>query len=394
MPAGPTPPSTILINQRAVAAALLEALRPHWRNDRNLPARIEALLRADRRFGSRDRRLYRELIYTALRHLPWIEARPPAEALAIVARLAADLPATRAFRDAFGREPLPAGLAPDALLLDWLRAECPAAFTPPVRDALLARAPLWLRLQTDRPAAVEAEFAARSWAFTPSDLLPGAWKVAGDPDVTRSDAYAQGLIEIQDLGSQLVLATLAEPPAGHWLDACAGAGGKTLQLAHLLGPEGRVTAHDIRSGALAELKTRARRAGLDTIVTTTSLPDTRFDGVLVDAPCTGTGTWRRAPHLKWTTTPEDVARAARLQADLLARFSRLVRPGGRLVYATCSLCRSENEAVIARFLAARPAFAIEPPGATFGFTPAAEGLTFLPGTRDNDGFFVATLRRG
>src|SRR5690606_24311931 len=154
---------------------------------------------------------------------------------------------------------------------------------------------------------------------------------------------------IQDLGSQLVLATLAEAPAGHWLDACAGAGGKTLQLARLLGPAGRVTAHDIRAGALAELKTRARRAGLDTIVTTTTLPAAAFDGVLVDAPCTGSGTWRRTPRLKWTTAPEDVARAARLQAELLARFSRLVRPGGRLVYATCSLCRSENEAVVAGF---------------------------------------------
>jgi len=390
--AGPTPPPAVLANQRTVAAALLESLRPHWRSDRNLPARIEALLRADRRFGSRDRRLYRELIYTALRHLPWIEARPPAEALAIVAHLAADRPATRAFRDAFGQEPLPPGLSLDALLPDWLRAECPAAFTPPVRDALLARAPLWLRLQTDRPEVVEAEFAARGWTFTPSDLLPGAWKVAGDPDITQTDAYAQGLIEIQDLGSQLVLATLAEPPAGHWLDACAGAGGKALQLARLLGPGGRVTAHDIRTAALAELKTRARRAGLDTIVTTTSLPDTRFDGVLVDAPCTGSGTWRRAPHLKWTTTPEDVARAARLQAELLGRFSRLVRPGGRLVYATCSLCRSENEAVVAGFLASHPAFRIEPPGTTFGFTAAEEGLPLLPGPQDNDGFFVAVLR--
>lgn len=386
-------PHPVVLNQRLVALALLAQVRPHLRTDRNLPARIETLLKADRRFGSRDRRLYRELLYTAIRHLPWIEGRPDEEAIAMVAHLAAELPATRGFRAAFGASPLPAGLNPDDLLPTWLREECPDAFTPPVRDALCARAPLWLRLQVDDPSPVAAEFASLGWTFTRSKLRPDAWAVDGDRDLTRTDAYAHGLIEVQDLGSQLILGTLDLEPGGHWLDACAGAGGKTLQLARLIGPTGKVAAHDVRPAALAELETRAHRAGLRSVTLSRQAPTGTFDGVFVDAPCSGTGTWRRSPHLKWTTTPEHIARSARLQAELLRRFSERVRPGGRLVYATCSLCRSENEAIVAAFLADKPEFTLEAPARTFGFTPGPHGLAILPGRHDTDGFFVASMKR-
>ena len=386
-------PHPVVSNQRRVVLALLHALRPHLRGDRSLPTRIESLIKADRRFGSRDRRLYRELLYTAVRYLPWIEGRTDDEAIGLIGHLAAELPATHGFRAAFGAGPLPDGLDPDELLPAWLRAECPAAFEPAVRTALCARAPLWLRLQVDDPAPVAAEFASLGWTYTPSPLRPDAWAVDGDRDLTRTDAFAHGLIEVQDLGSQLILDTLALEPGGHWLDACAGAGGKTLQLARLLGPAGRVTAHDVRPGALAELEVRAHRAGLRSIVISRTAPTGLFDGVLVDAPCSGTGTWRRSPHLKWNTTPEHVARSARLQSELLRRFSERVRPGGRLVYATCSLCRSENEAIVTAFLADRLEFTLEPPAQTFGFPPGPHGLAILPGRHDTDGFFVASMRR-
>ena len=119
----------------------------------------------------------------------------------------------------------------------------------------------------------------------------------------------------------------------------------------------------------------------------------RYDGVLVDAPCSGSGTWRRSPHLKWTTGAGHVTQAAEKQLALLAQFGALVRPGGRLVYATCSLSRFENEEVVAAFLAAHGDFAPEAPARAFGATPRRVGLALLPAQHNTDGFYVASLRR-
>ncbi len=384
-------------NQARTFLALFAELRPHVRTDRNFAARLQQRLSRERRFGSRDRRLYRELLYTAIRHLPWIEAalaRSDDEAVRATAWLAADVPATRAFRAAFTPEDWPASpsdvaakrarlgpIADAPLLPDWFRAHCPAAFEPPLLDTLNTRAPLWLRLQTATPEKVFGEFTARGWTWRTSPLLPDAIELLTEADVTQTDAYTHGLIEVQDLGSQLILATVAPAPGERWLDACAGAGGKTLQLARLLGPAGHVMAHDIRPAALAELHARAARASLRNVKTTAS-PAGTFDGVLVDAPCSGTGTWRRSPHLKWCTSEADIAAAAQLQRELLSRFAAHVRPGGRLVYATCSLSRCENEAIADAFLAAQRDFAPESPA-----------HTILPHTHNTDGFFVATFRR-
>ena len=412
--------------QRLTFLRLLAQVRPHWRRDPNLPERIHTMLRRHRAIGARDRRLYRELLYTAVRHLPWIEGRADEELVALVAALAADTPATRAFRAAFADARLIEGLPREALLPVWFRDECPESFSPPQLDALLARAPLWLRLQTKEPARIFAEFADRGWACQQSELLPSAVKVLGEVDVTQTDSFAQGRFEVQDLGSQLLLESVGIELGGRWLDACAGAGGKTLQLARLLGPDGKIDAHDIRAAALTELNERANKAGIPVAAVCdrrtndpgrhppspslggTSRPQLQlqtasiaivpkptglYDGVLVDAPCSGSGTWRRAPHLKWVTTPETIARAAAVQQTLLAQFAAHVRPGGRLVYATCSLCRRENAQVLAGFLAVHPDFAPAPFARSFGFTPTAGGLTIWPAAHDTDGFFVASLRR-
>jgi 16S rRNA (cytosine967-C5)-methyltransferase len=212
-------------------------------------------------------------------------------------------------------------------------------------------------------------------------------------DATKTAAYRSGLVEIQDLGSQLVLAAAGVDAGGRWLDACAGAGGKTLQLARLVGQDGTVDAHDPRPSALAELKLRANRAHLSNITLVSHPATEAYDHVLVDAPCSGSGTWRRAPHLKWSTSPADVTSHAVRQLEILRHHARAVRPGGRLVYATCSLSRRENGDVAAQFLAAEPGFNPEPLRDHFGFPGSGPALTILPARHDTDGFHVAAFRR-
>ena len=383
-------------SQQKVFLRLLAALRPHWRRDQTLPARVQALFAANRSFGSRDRKLYRELIYTTLRFLPWIEPlldSDPARATQIAAWLAADLPATRAFRTAHCGDwpPCPAAVAakaahlsasPEALFPAWFVRHCPAAADAANLDALHTRAARWLRLQTPDPAHVLEEFVRLGWPCRPTPVLPGALELLAEADVTTTAAWRDGFVEVQDLGSQLVLGAADIAPGGRWLDACAGAGGKTLQLAALLGPGGHVDAYDIRPTALRELAVRTARAKLTRVSILAAPAIASYDGVLVDAPCTGSGTWRRAPHLKWTTSAGDVAKSAERQTALLAEFCARVRPGGRLIYATCSLSRMENEEVVAAFLAAHANFAADAPA-----------RTILPATHNTDGFFVAALRR-
>jgi 16S rRNA (cytosine967-C5)-methyltransferase len=394
-------------NQQRTLLLLLARLRPHWRSDFHLPARIQSLLAHHRAFGSRDRRLYRELIYTTLRHLPWIEPlldREPDRAAQLAIWLAADHPATRALRAALPASwPAPPadlaaraaflGTDPATILPAWFRTHSPELFQPAELDAQARRAPLWLRLQTDDPACVTAEFDQRGWYWRRSDVLPSALQLLDEADVTQTEAHARGLVEVQDLGSQLLLEAAGVAPGGRWLDACAGAGGKALQLSRLLGPSGHIDAHDIRPAALRELTARARRSRASNIAVLSGPPRGPYDGVLVDAPCSGSGTWRRAPHLKWVTVASDIANAALRQRALLAEFSSLVRPGGQLIYATCSLSRQENEEIVAAFLAAHADFSPAVPARDFGAVRRGGGLTFLPSRHDTDGFFVASLRR-
>lgn len=376
---------------------LVRELRPRWRTDAGLPRTIQALLGSDRRFGSRDRRLYRELIYTTLRYLPWIEPwldRDANEAVRRVAWLAADIPAAQRFRAELATGEPPQGDKTE-LLPAWFREHCPEVFAGAELDTQLRRPPVWLRLQGTeaQSARVFAEFDQRGWQWRRSAVLDDAVELLSEADITSTEAWKGGLIEVQDLGSQMILRSLAVVRGSRWLDACAGAGGKTLQLARLVGPTGTVEAHDVRATALAELRLRADRARLTNVRTVAQPMDAHYDGVLVDAPCSGSGTWRRFPHLKWTTTPALVAERAALQEKLLAQFAACVRPGDTLVYATCSLSRRENEDVVNRFLVAQPSFAPAPFAETFGFAARGNGLTIMPSRHDTDGFFVAVFRR-
>lgn len=386
---------SVAANQLRTFLRIAAELRPHWRRDPALPVRLKAILAAHQDFGSRDRRLYRELTFTALRYLPWIEpllGNDSNEAARRLAWLCADLPATRLFRTEFATGEPPGGDLAECLP-DWFRGQCPEIFTGEELAAQFRRAPLWLRLQTTDVRRVTTEWEKNGWAWRPSLFLPQAVALAGEVDITRTRAWETGLVEVQDLGSQLVLESGPAASGQHWLDACAGAGGKTLQLARMVGATGRVDAHDIRPAALAELRSRAARARLPNVRTVARPDATGYDGVLVDAPCSGSGTWRRAPHLKWTTTPGQIEAEAARQTDLLAGFSAHVRPGGRLVYATCSLSHAENAAVVAAFVEQHPHFQVEPPARDFAYATAGGGLLIRPALHNTDGFFVAHLRR-
>ena len=389
---------SIASNQLRIARELWRRLQPL---DRAVPARMQALL-SDRRFGSRDRRLYRELLFTALRQarvLSTLSHDDESGWAAIVANGCAPTRDTEAFRDEHASPAAPVP-PPLALAPDWFAAECDTGRTPETTAAaLLSRAPVWVRLQSDDPSAAEAEWAARGWLAEKHPALPDARRLPPETNVSACRSYQDGHYEVQDLGSQAILAALdlpARSPGPRWLDACAGAGGKTLQLARLLGPSARIDATDIRAAALAELRVRAARSGFAARIRTT--PEVAaaalYDGVLVDAPCSGCGTWRRSPHLMACTRPSDLATAARAQTRILHEASARVRSGGLLVYATCSVARTENRAVAEEFLTSHPGdFEAENPAVDLGFPRVGPGLAIAPGVHDNDGFYVAIFRR-
>ncbi len=420
----------IAANQQRLFLEFLAELRPHLRRDSGLPGRIKAIFARNRSLGSRDRRLYRELIYTAVRFLPWVDAlldTDPATAAKIIAWLMPTLPPTEAYQnticgewvlapekadlqtkafmlyaycggarppDALSSTRPEAGFHPfdsQALLPAWFHEHCPAAFTEPHLTSLHTRAWIWVRVQCADRQLVVSEFLDRQWALgLPADF-PDAICLPPNAEVANTDAYRRGFVEIQDLGSQMVLAHAPIAPDERWLDACAGAGGKTLQLARLVS-SGHVDATDIRPEILEELRDRAKRARL-TNVRITNKPADAYDGVLVDAPCSGSGTWRRQPHLKWCMDPYDIVAFAGLQLAILSANAPRVKSGGLLIYATCSLSHYENRDVTAAFLKSHPEFKAEPPAKNYGGEFDGLGTTLLPGTRNTDGFYVALLRR-
>jgi len=407
----------IAANQQRLFLAFVAELRPHIGRDSALPRRIKELFARHRAIGSRDRKLYRELVYTYLRFLPWIDPlldTTPDLAAKITAWLVPELKPTSAYRAAHCADwpAVPETLAekssvlrslnpqlstlsckPEALLPAWFHSHCPAAFESPHLDALNSRAGVWVRIQCNDRALVLDEFRARQWTFDQPADFPDALCLPPNAEVAGSDAYRRGFVEIQDLGSQLVLACAPITPGGRWLDACAGAGGKTLQLARQLGDAGHVDATDIRPDILDELDDRAKRARL-TNITIVREPQSDYDGVLIDAPCSGSGTWRRQPHLKWYIKPESITSFTKTQLEILAAHAPRVKPGGLLIYATCSLSQHENHDVVAAFLKDHPQFKPEPSADTHGGTFDGLGTLLLPGTRNTDGFYVALLRRG
>lgn len=295
---------------------------------------------------------------------------------------------------------------------DWLDASLARAYgeTRAAQGAALAeRAPVDLRvnlLKTDPQRALKALAPLHA---TPAGLLPTALRIAAPDPAARGGAvealpqFSKGWFEVQDLGSQVAAAAAGEVRGRQVLDLCAGGGGKTLALAGAMGNTGQIYAYDADARRLADTVRRAERAGVRNLQVRSPLSphpldglEGRMDVVFVDAPCSGSGSWRRRPDTKWRLSPEALARRQAEQDAVLDAGAAFVKPGGRLVYVTCSVLPEENEDRVAAFLQRTPAFAAQPaagrPDLARHLTP--EGfLRLSPLSAGADGFFVAVLAR-
>jgi 16S rRNA (cytosine967-C5)-methyltransferase len=360
---------------------------------------VTGYFRQRRYAGSKDRRAVRELVFRAVRR----SAERPASGRAAVLAVAEDEPALlELFGQLRGPEPLATdevGAVPKSgTVPEWLATELSPLVGEDEWPALLERAPLDLRANAARASrdALLCEFPGGAAA----PLSPWAIRLPPDSRIDDHPAFRDGLVEVQDEGSQLI-ALACEVNAGERIvDLCAGAGGKSLALA-AVAPEATILAADTNRARLSKLAPRARKAGasietrlLNPRKELDELADWRgcADLVLVDAPCSGSGTWRRNPEGRWRLTTDRLDRVTALERHLLDIAAELVRPGGRLVYAVCSLLSREGAGQIDGFLERRSSW-ISGEMAIAGGRADGGGRLLTPGHDGTDGFFVARLDR-
>lgn len=383
-----------------VAAAI--AVLDRWLADEPLEKALTNWARASRFAGSKDRAAVRDHVFDAVRTARSSAALGGARTgrglmLGLLHAAGADIAAL--FSGA-GHAPAPlsaneaAHLAASPTLSPAEAADCPDWLWPrvvealgpdagPVMERLRQRAPVFLRASRRKGGrdAACAALAAEGVAARPHPGAPLALEVTENArQVQTGQAYAAGLVELQDVSSQALVARLALRDGMRVLDYCAGGGGKTLAMGDLA--ELSLFAHDVSAARLAGLVPRAARAGLAVSLcdTAQALRAAPFDLVLVDAPCSGSGAWRRNPEGKWRLSPERLEELCALQDDILDAASRLVAPGGTLAYATCSLLRAENDERVDAFLARNPGWA------------ATSRQRWTP-LDDGDGFFLSILQR-
>ena len=383
------------------AIELLDAIVTSARDGGAAADTLIARYFADRRYaGSKDRRAVRALVYDAIRML----GERPENGRAAMLALADTQPDIAAHFGAEGHAP--AAIEPDeprartGLVPKWLGRMLTAAGIERVQQAaLLDRAPLDIRVNT-----------LRSDVATVREAFPDAEPIAGltnglrlppDSSIERHELFESGAIEVQDAGSQLVSLASGAAPGMTVIDLCAGSGGKTLALAAMMENRGAIVASDIDRGRLSRLPARAERAGV-TIAEPLLLDGGReaqalgrfaasADLVLIDAPCSGTGTWRRNPEARWRLNPDRLARLNATQAHLLDLGSQCVKPGGALVHIVCSLLDAEGSDQVQAFLTRNPGWTAAEIDVAIG-ARHGPGRRLTPATHSTDGFFVAMMR--
>ncbi len=403
-----------------------------FRFDHPADAVLARFFRENRSLGSRERATLSDTVYAALRERLKFEFLARSGSGSKWRRLAIlGFPGDRDFLKSALSEPEKVWLdqcatATDADFLpqhrhnlpEWLaqalQAQLGTEFDA-LAASLLQPAPLDLRVNSHkaRREAVLASLEKTGLQGQATPYSPLGIRMQGKPSLARWDAFTQGEVEVQDEGSQL-LSLLVAPKRGEMVvDFCAGAGGKTLALGAAMRNSGRLYAFDTSAHRLDALKPRLARSGLSNVhpVAIAHERDDRvkrlagkIDRVLVDAPCSGLGTLRRSPDLKWRQTPETVAAQARLQLAILTSAARLLKPGGRLVYATCSLLVEENEAVAEAFGQAHPDFSVLPAAQCLASAQvpgpdalcageSAQWLRLWPHRHATDGFFAAVWQK-
>jgi 16S rRNA (cytosine967-C5)-methyltransferase len=423
-------------------SAAIEVLADIDAHRRPVAEALKAWGLANRFAGAGDRAAIGNLVYDALRrrrsHAFMMAADTPrALVLSVVVREWGETPETLAAQfagdthspAALGPEEIARLIAPDPLAdaPDAVRADLPDWVAPLLAESLgdnwvaegqglAGRPPLDLRvnaLKSDRPKAMKAlaRLAPAEGPVTPLGLrLAAGPRDARTPNVLSEEAWRKGWVEVQDQGSQAVAILCGARPGEQVLDLCAGAGGKTLALAAMMGNKGQIFAHDSDRHRLAPIHERLQRAGVRNAQVRSpgdgAIDDLvgRMDRVVVDAPCTGSGTWRRQPHAKWKLTQEQCDARVGEQIAILDVAAGLVKPGGQLVYITCSVLPQENDGQARAFLERHPGFAVVPgnglwhkafagSGARARFTPQG-GVQLTPHTTGTDGFYVVSFVRG
>lgn len=355
---------------------------------------------SNRELESHEKRALTGAVFAYYRWLRWLD-----DSRALPQRVLAALDLQKRF------DADPAAIKPEALVARTLPDWAMAAIDFPSPEERLAclrqlqRPPaLWIRPQREFAASVVR--ALRHAAPPQSEISnfkfeipPTAARYTGPVDLFKTEEFKKGLFEIQDLSSQLVGHACAPLPTETWWDACCGEGGKTLHLSDLMNNKGLIWATDRHTGRLATLRKRAARAQAFNLRQVTwnggpFLPTkTKFDGILVDAPCSGAGTWQRNPHARWTSTETDVRELAELQFQLLENTHKALKPGGRLVFAVCTITRAETTDIVRRFSAAHPELE---PFTPAGFPPNAglpTGAFLWPHEIDANGMFLAAWRK-
>ena len=419
------------MHPKALLDAATELVRRVLQLEHPADAVVSRFFREQRALGPRERATLAETAYAVLRHKPLFEHLARSGTGGRERRLAIlGFHAPRDFLKQALSEPEKAWLdacdaVPPAELAPEYRHNLPAWLVAPLRAqlgdgfdalaaALLVPAPLDLRVNTlkeKRPSA-QAELAKAAIKSVETPYSPWGLRIDGKPALTRLDLFTRGAVEVQDEGSQL-LALLLDAHRGEMVaDFCAGAGGKTLAIGATMRNTGRLYAFDVSAHRLEALKPRLARSGLSNVhpVAIAHERDERIkrlagkmDRVLVDAPCSGLGTLRRNPDLKWRQSPEGVQELVAKQQAIVQSAARLLKPGGRLVYATCSVLQGENEAVVEAFGAAHPDFepcnvaellgALKVPQAAALCSADGRFLRLWPHRHATDGFFAAVWQR-
>ena len=361
-------------------------------------ALVQRYFKTRRYAGSKDRRAVRELVFRTIRRCGEV----PADGRAAMLSVAYDDADIAALFDGSAHGPAAQGDgevgASASLLPRWIEEQLSPLVAPDEWPALLDRAPLDLRVNAAR--AARDAVAAQIEGAEATHLSPWGLRLPADTHIDNDPAFADGLIEVQDEGSQLIALACAPAKNMRILDLCAGAGGKALALA-AAAPGAGVIASDTNRARLSQLGPRATRAGaiIDTRLIdggreAAQLADLngKCDVVLIDAPCSGSGTWRRNPEGRWRLTPERLDRVAKLQARLLDIAVPLVKPGGALVYATCSILAREGAEQAEAFLGRHSSWSVQ--GLPIdGGRSDGPGRLLTPGHDATDGFFIARFRR-